>query len=274
MRLEAVDYLCCPCCNGSLELDIQEEIENSVVNGILECGNCIRQYAISDGIPDLIFPVPLEFSDISSQKLYDRRARWYNLRNRLSNIRWGRLEYIFMEKRVMKQLVKLLELKENSLVLETGTGTGRYLPIIAQNIGKGGKLHGSDISLKMLEIAASKMKAKDIQAELLLANASYLPYRTSTFDSVFHNGGLNTFSDKKRAIEEMHRVAKPKGKIVICDEGIPQEKQRTWLGRRLIKRDPLYGTPPPVELVPSNNENLKSYYSNVGFSWIIEFNKQ
>jgi ubiquinone/menaquinone biosynthesis C-methylase UbiE len=126
----------------------------------------------------------------------------------------------------------------------------------------------------MLERAVNKMKAKGIQAELLLANASYLPYLTSSFDAVFHNGGLNTFADKKRAIEEMHRVAKPKGKIVICDEGILPEKQNTWLGKRLIKRESLYTSLPPAELVPPKSENLKSYYSDTGLSWIIEFNKQ
>ena len=273
MRLEALDYLCCPSCNGSLELDIQEEAENGVSSGTLDCVNCGQQYVISDGFPDLIFPKTLETSDMNAQKFYDVRSKRYDLRLRLSNIRWGRYEYIFMEKQVMKRLVKLLELRKNASVLDTGTGTGRYLPLIADHISTGGKLHGSDISPRMLEIAENKMKEKGIQAELLLANASYLPYRTSSFDAVFHNGGLNTFAKKKRAVEEMNRVAKPGGKIVICDEGISPEKQKTWLGKKIIKRDPLYGTQPPVELVPERSENLRGYFSSTGLSWIIEFNK-
>ena len=45
-----------------------------------------------------------------------------------------------------------------------------------------------------------------------------LPFKAESFDSVFHIGGINFFSDKKRAIDEMIRVARPGSKIVIADE--------------------------------------------------------
>ena len=45
-----------------------------------------------------------------------------------------------------------------------------------------------------------------------------LPYKDNSFDSVFHVGGINFFNDKKAAIEEMIRVAKPNTKITIVDE--------------------------------------------------------
>lgn len=274
MRLEALDYICCPACNGNLNLTVQDAIENDVIEGTLDCRRCGRQFKILDGLPNLNFPETLERADLSQQKIYDERAQWYDLRNRLSNIKWGRWQYICMENRVKQRLIKLLDLRENASVLETGTGTGRYLPIIAENIGKKGKLHGSDISSKMLEVGKKKIKAKGIQAELLMANASYLPYRSGIFDAVFHNGGLNSFADKKRAIDEMYRVGKSGAKIVICDEGLPVEKQNTWLGKLIIKRDPMYASQPPVELVPEKIENLKAYFSDTGLSWIIAFKKQ
>ena len=37
-------------------------------------------------------------------------------------------------------------------------------------------------------------------------------------DVVFHVGGINFFSDKQKAIDEMLRVAKPGTKIMIADE--------------------------------------------------------
>lgn len=48
--------------------------------------------------------------------------------------------------------------------------------------------------------------------------AEDLPFIDQSFDVVLHVGGINFFSDKKRAIEEMIRVAKPGTKIMIADE--------------------------------------------------------
>ena len=57
-------------------------------------------------------------------------------------------------------------------------------------------------------------------ANLNLVNcaAEDLPFIDQSFDVVLHVGGINFFSDKKRAIEEMIRVAKPSTKIMIADE--------------------------------------------------------
>jgi ubiquinone/menaquinone biosynthesis C-methylase UbiE len=54
--------------------------------------------------------------------------------------------------------------------------------------------------------------------DLLQAGAENLPFMADTFDQVLHIGGINFFSDKKRAIGEMIRVIRPRGKIVIADE--------------------------------------------------------
>jgi ubiquinone/menaquinone biosynthesis C-methylase UbiE len=173
----------------------------------------------------------------------------------------GLWENALMETRARRLLINRLELEKNASVLETGAGTGSNLPIIADQIGKEGQLDGSDISSGILKVARRKMKAKGIRVELIQANASYLPYRMATFDAVLHVGGLNVFADKKRAIEEMHRVAKPGAKIVICDEGLAPGKEKTWLGRRILKRDKegLFTMKPPTELLPDKIEDAKVY---------------
>ena len=274
MRLQSMDYFCCPACNGSFELSTEKVLEAEVIQGVLKCCECKRYFEINNGLPNLNFPESLEPSDLKQQMAYDRHPQWYDLRNRLDNLKVGAWEYAFMENRGMHQLINCLELRKNTSVLETGTGTGRYLPGIANQIGKEGQLHGSDISAGMLKVAQRKMKAKGIQAELVQANASYLPYRTAAFHTVFHNGGLDTFADKKRAIEEMHRVAKSGSKIVVCDEGLAPGKEKTLMGRWILKRHKIYASKPPVELVPDNTEDLKVHWLWHGLCWVVEFKKR
>jgi len=176
--------------------------------------------------------------------------------------------------RARGQLINRLELKKNDSVLETGVGTGRNLPIIAKRIGRDGQLDGLDISSETLKVARTRMKIKGIRVELVQGNASYLPYRTGKFDAVLHLGAINEFGDKKRAIEEMCRVAKLGSKIVICDEGLVPGKEKALWGKWILNFIPIFASKPPVDLVPRRIEDFKVYWVWQGTFWILEFRKK
>ena len=267
-----MDYLCCPACNAELQLTVEEQTGMEVVRGVLECLACQRHFGIREGLPNLVFPETLEESDLQNKLYHDQHAD-YDARPWL--FRLGVWEFALWETRARQQLIKRLELKKNGSVLETGVGNGPNLPIIAKQIGRDGQLDGMDISCEILKVARSRMKTKGIQVELIQGNASYLPYKTAMFDAVLHVGALNQFGDKKRAIDEMHRVAKPGSKIVICDEGLAPSKGKTLLGRWILKNEPVvFAHKPPVELVPNGVEDLKVYWVWQRTFWVIEFRKQ
>lgn len=272
MRIDSMDYLCCPACNGELRLTIEKQTESEVVQGILDCLGCERRFGIKDGLPNLIFPETLEESDFKNLIYHDKHPE-YDPREWLFCL--GIWEFALWETRARQKLINKLELKKNASVLETGAGNGSNLPIIADQIGKDGRLDGMDVSYRSLKVARIEMKTKGIQVELIQGNASCLPYRTAKFDAVLHVGALNNFGDKKRAIEEMHRVAKPGSKIVICDEGLDPSRHKTFFGRWILKRDPAsFANKPPVELVPIGVENLKVYWVWQRTFWVIEFRKE
>jgi ubiquinone/menaquinone biosynthesis C-methylase UbiE len=117
------------------------------------------------------------------------------------------------------------------------------------------------------------MKSRGIQVELIQGNASCLPYRTGKYDAILHIGAMNVIADAREAIQEMHRVAKPGAKIVICDEGLAPAREKTILGRWILKCDPLFCSKPPVELLPKDIEDLKVYWVWQRTHWVIEFRK-
>jgi ubiquinone/menaquinone biosynthesis C-methylase UbiE len=57
-----------------------------------------------------------------------------------------------------------------------------------------------------------------MDADLYLGNAESLPFADSSFDVVFHVGGISFFNDQAKAIREMIRVAKPGSLLLISDE--------------------------------------------------------
>lgn len=107
-----------------------------------------------------------------------------------------------------------VEVKPEWKVLETSIGTGWNIKVLPENAS----YYGLDISQGMLRQCQRNKRKWKREIELFQGNAEYLPFKPQTFDSVFHVGGINFFNDRKKAIEEMIRVAKPKTKIVIIDE--------------------------------------------------------
>lgn len=272
MRLDSMDYLCCPACNGELQLTAEKQTGTEIMQGTLGCLSCERHFEIKEGLPNLIFPESLEESDFQNKMFHDQHAE-YEARPQFFCL--GIWKFALWETRARTQLINRLELKKNASVLETGVGNGPNLPIIARRIGKDGQLDGLDISFETLKVGRRKMKAKGIQVELIQGNASYLPYRTDKFDAVLHVGALNQFGDKRRAIEEMHRVAKPGSKIVMCDEGLAPGREKTLLGKRILKLSPvLFAHKPPVEFIPKSIEVPKVYWVWQRTFWVIEFRKE
>jgi ubiquinone/menaquinone biosynthesis C-methylase UbiE len=168
--------------------------------------------------------------------------------------------------------VKRLRVGKGARVLDVSTGTGRNLPFLNRQIGPQGRIVAMDISNGMLTYA---------KMELQRANASLLPYKENSFDAVIHVGGINTFDDKAKALNEMVRVAKPKARILIVDEGLSPSHQKTFLGKFLIRTNTLNQCEPPTKLLPKNAKNptvkWKIVYSAlINTSWplyVLEFEK-
>ena len=147
----------------------------------------------------------------------------------------------------VKSYLSQLEVKAGDSVLETSVGTGlnfKYLP--------GVSLTGIDLSPEMLTNCQAKLRRWGLQGDLFLGNAECLPFADSSFDVVFHMGGINFFNDRAKAIREMIRVAKPGSRILIADETEEHVKamyERGPITSRFFKnrKEPVTA---PVDLVP------------------------
>ena len=116
--------------------------------------------------------------------------------------------------KLSREYLDELEIPPGSDILEVSVGTGRnfdYLPTDAQYVGL-------DLSLGMLRRCRTNLRLWRREADLILGSAEQLPFVDGAFDVVFHVGGINFFSDPRRAVAEMVRVAKPETKILVVDE--------------------------------------------------------
>lgn len=105
-------------------------------------------------------------------------------------------------------------LPTNANILEIGCGAGanfEYYPQSHQAVS-------SEISLKMLEIAASKRRKN----HLIQADAQSLPFAENEFDAAFATLVFCSIPDPTLAFKELQRVLKPGGRIVLLEHVRPE----------------------------------------------------
>lgn len=110
-------------------------------------------------------------------------------------------------------------LKKGMKILDAGGGPGRYTVDLAK---QGYHMTLLDISDKELEVAKRKIKQHRVSKNVDsvdLGSITDLPYKNNSFDMVLCLGGpvshLCTEQDRKQAIKELVRVAKPGAPIFI-----------------------------------------------------------
>ena len=145
--------------------------------------------------------------------MYNRFARWYDLSEK-----WlGGLLYGKAVDKLRRELMAEIEWKDHLSVLYVSIGTGHDLCYIPKDVDlKSLDFFGADISIGMLK-KCQKSCSKKTNLQLFQACAEDLPFADNSFDIVYHIGGINFFSDKAKAMQEMLRVAKPGTKILISD---------------------------------------------------------
>ncbi len=202
-----------------------------------------ERFPIRAGIADLRRPEDLTGFNQKYNHLYETIGGFYDDTQRVVCALTG----IDRDAYVMSYL-GLLEVKPGDSVLETSVGTGlnfKYLP-------PGVRLCGIDLAREMLANCQSNLRRWRLQADLFLGNAESLPFADSSFDVVFHVGGINFFNDRAKAIREMIRVARPGSRILIADE--TEEHVKASFERAPItggyfrnRKEPVAA---PVDLVP------------------------
>ncbi len=98
-------------------------------------------------------------------------------------------------------------------VLEVAVGTGRNFPFYPQGV----RLTGIDLSPAMLEIARRKADELGLEVDLREGDAQELPFPDASLDAVVCALSLCNIPDDRRAVAEMKRVLRPRGRLLLLD---------------------------------------------------------
>ena len=224
-----------------------------------------ERFPIRNGIPSFLTASDLTGDNGKYNHLYQVIGGFYDDIQRIFLALKG-----FDRDAYFRSYMSLLEAKPGDSVLETSVGTGlnfKYLP-------RGVKLTGLDLSPEMLANCQANLRRWQMDADLYLGNAESLPFTDSTFDVVFHVGGINFFNDRAKAICEMIRVAKPGSLLLIADETEKHVKgvYEQGPGGHLYKnrKQPVSA---PIDLVPPEMQEIHLENARTGEWYILTFRK-
>merc|ERR1719460_736953 len=116
-------------------------------------------------------------------------------------------------------------------ILDVGCGIGGTSRYLANKVGDKGTVTGITLSKEQVKRGMQLAKERNIpNVDLRVMDALNMEFPDNTFDIVWACESGEHMPDKKRYVEEMTRVLKPGGKIVIAtwcqrdENGVPFSK--------------------------------------------------
>ena len=134
-------------------------------------------------------------------KRYDRVSRFYDI--------FEQPMEIMALKRWRREVTQDL----NGRVLEVGVGTGKNIPYYPDDID----IIAIDFSDKMLSKAKERVKKLNTKVELIQMDVQDMDFPDNAFDMVFTTCVFCSVPDPVKGLQEIKRVCKPGGKIILIE---------------------------------------------------------
>jgi demethylmenaquinone methyltransferase/2-methoxy-6-polyprenyl-1,4-benzoquinol methylase len=119
-------------------------------------------------------------------------------------------------------------LRQGDSALDVAGGTGDLTLGLARQVGRTGRVFHTDINAAMLAEGSDRLLDRGVSANVtsLQADAEHLPFADASMNCVTIGFGLRNVTDKQAALNEMARVLKPGGRLLVLEFSKPVLK---WL---------------------------------------------
>ncbi|NBC09537.1 MAG: bifunctional demethylmenaquinone methyltransferase/2-methoxy-6-polyprenyl-1,4-benzoquinol methylase UbiE [Bacteroidetes bacterium] len=148
-------------------------------------------------------------------RMFDGIAPYYDFLNRLLSLG---IDTVWR-----KRAIDQLEGAAPKHILDVATGTADVALEMARRL-QPERIVGLDIAPQMLDIGREKVRKKGLEPiiELQVGDSENLPFENNTFDALTVAFGVRNFEHLEKGLQEMYRVLKPGGKLVVLEFSKPR----------------------------------------------------
>jgi demethylmenaquinone methyltransferase/2-methoxy-6-polyprenyl-1,4-benzoquinol methylase len=183
--------------------------------------------------------------------MFDEVAARYDLTNTLLSLG--------QDRGWRRAVARALDLRPGQRVLDLAAGTATSSAVLARG---GADVVGCDFSLGMLQVGR---RAGHEGVDLVAGDALALPFADGSFDAVTISFGLRNTADVDRTLEEMLRVTRPGGRLVVCEFSHP-----TWAPFRTLYVEYLMKALPTVATRVSSDPAAYVYLAESIRAWPVQ----
>jgi len=163
---------------------------------------------------------------------------------------WDSLRSGYFTTAMRDAVVRRANIAPQAVVADVGTGTGFMLQGLLDSAET---LVGFDESSEMLAVATKNLAGQD-KVTFQVTDGRHLPAPDASFDAVFANMFLHHTADPHTAVQEMARILKTGGKLIITDL---DRHNQAWMRETMADR-----------WLGFDREDIRHWYQEAGLTAI------
>tara|TARA_Y100001978_G_scaffold160086_1_gene146128 strand:- start:985 stop:1935 length:951 start_codon:yes stop_codon:yes gene_type:complete len=187
-----LDSLRCPNCFKSLQINFDQKV--------LTCTNCGSSYKKTSNFFEIISEKDIGYIEKKSLETWGKDLHKASKKNKVGHINTFNKKFV--------EFPNIL----SGDVLEVGCGTGADAEYIS-SFSKVENIVALDIGENCKEIAIQNLN--NTKLKVVRANCLNIPFKNEQFRFVFSYGVIHHTSNPLKALREINRVLKPKGKVYL-----------------------------------------------------------
>jgi ArsR family transcriptional regulator len=186
---------------------------------------------------------------------------------------WDRIRRNYIDDALSFEVVSGL-VRPDAVAVDIGTGTGEMLLSLARTAAR---VIGVDKSENMLQACRRRMERSGLKnVELRLGPAERPPVADGECDTAFSSMLLHHLADPAQGVQEMARIVRPGGKVVVSDLvkhdhdwarevmadvwlGFAEQQIRQWLTKAGLKDVTYTSTTVPSPMEPDSPARLRAF---------------
>lgn len=215
MRINIINHLVCPKCQGKFLLLIHKKTKERIVEGELKCKKCSRKFYIKNSIGCFTSPNKVVVTSLTTKNLTVQKTEGLKkaILNQLWPKEWKQLfskQEFFELRREMQWMLSVVKKDKDAIHLDFATGAGMFLrKIVFQTKGEIIALDFNYSACQELVYFLKRIK-KYKRVSVICADARRMPFKSGVFDSVSTWHGLDELKMEK-TLGETKRVLKKEG---------------------------------------------------------------
>ena len=117
-----------------------------------------------------------------------------------------------------REIVRAIELKPGQSVADVGAGTGLFVPLLAEGVGRQGTVYAVDIAPAFIEHIANKAKTAGLtQVRTVLSSERSIELPPGSLDVIFTCDAYHHFVHYQAMLASMRSALKPRGELIVVD---------------------------------------------------------